>query len=155
MAAERLCESCGASEVPLRRGRCHTCYQRWEASRPIGVGASCTACGDRRRVHLKLVEFGERWITLCHNCSAEAHQLEPHPNSIDALREGLSRDRRQQVRRVRRIDHTDYCDERRQHERRLSEDEPQDDHWLDAEGLIIGAFDQGTPTDEATQIVEV
>ena len=121
----------------------------------MGVGASCAACADRRRSHLKLVELGERWITLCHNCSAEVSHLDPGPRSIEALRERLTRDRRQRVRRNRAIDHSDYCDERRQTERRHAESTSNEDQWLDAEEYIIGTLEQDSVNEEQTQIVEL
>ncbi len=70
-------------------------------ARPIGVGALCSGCGDRRTVHLRYFELetkertaGGRWIVLCHNCTAVAHKMKPQPRSIEGLKMRLQRDRR-------------------------------------------------------------
>jgi hypothetical protein len=97
-------------------------------SRPVGVGASCVSCGNRRHeqlrhfeVGLRLNAAGGRWTVLCHNCAASADRLQPVPRSIDALCQRLSRDRRWQDRRYDRA-HRDPHAERRagdlRHERR-------------------------------------
>ena len=87
--------------VALRRGRCPSCYDKWVRARPIGLGAGCAGCEDRRRVHLRYYEVGfrtntpgGRWIVLCHNCAAVADSLDPQPRSIEGLKMRLKRDRR-------------------------------------------------------------
>ena len=51
--------------------------RRVGAQRPVGVGASCAGCDNRRHAHLRHFELGlrgnapgGRWIMLCHNCAA-------------------------------------------------------------------------------------
>ena len=51
------CSVCGAAVTELRRGRCWGCYTRWAESRPVGRGASCAVCHEKRRAQLKLVEL--------------------------------------------------------------------------------------------------
>ena len=50
------CEVCGAQVATLRRGRCWICYVRWADARPVGLGAKCAICSDRRRENLRMVE---------------------------------------------------------------------------------------------------
>jgi len=99
-------------------------------ARPVGAGASCVACGNRRREQLRHFEIGlrlntagGRWTILCHNCTATAETLSPPPRSVDALCERLSRDRRWNERRVDR-GHVDPHAEKRagdmRHDRRLN-----------------------------------
>jgi hypothetical protein len=98
---------CGGCAKPppdgtvLRRGRCITCYEAWVRARPVGQGANCAACNDRRRVHLRHYELGlrtnskdGRWVILCHNCAAAADSIKPPPRSIEGLKMRLQRDRR-------------------------------------------------------------
>jgi hypothetical protein len=104
------CGGCG--EPPgdgraLRRGRCDRCYDAWVRARPVGVGASCAGCDDRRHAHLRHYEIflrqnvpGGRWVILCHNCCAVADKLKPPPRSIEQLRMRIARDRRFGERRV-------------------------------------------------------
>jgi hypothetical protein len=85
----------------LRRGRCEACYLAWVKARPVGQGANCAGCNDRRRLHLRHYELGMRssapggrWIILCHNCSAVADAMKPVPKSVEGLKMRLQRDRR-------------------------------------------------------------
>lgn len=127
---------CGACTQPplggetLRRGRCVRCYEKWVRARPVGVGACCVACNNRRREQLRHYEIGlrlnaagGRWTVLCHNCAATADTFEPVPRSVDALCQRLGRDRRWQERRYDR-GHVDPHAERRagdlRHDRRLN-----------------------------------
>jgi hypothetical protein len=130
----------------LRRGRCLHCYERWVRARPIGVGASCVGCGNRRveqlrhyEVGLKLNAAGGRWTILCHNCAATADGFDPTPRSVDGLTQRLARDRRWRDRRYDRA-HRDPCAERRasdrHRERRLNTRELFDATEL-AEELVI------------------
>jgi hypothetical protein len=70
-------------------------------ARPVGQGAACAACDDRRHDHLRHFELGlrqnapgGRWVVLCHNCVAVAESLTPPPRSIEGLKMRLYRDRR-------------------------------------------------------------
>ncbi|MCA9668210.1 MAG: hypothetical protein KC503_21600 [Myxococcales bacterium] len=137
------CEACGARANFLRRGRCSICYLRWAETRPVGVGAACSVCGDRRRHNLKLVEFQTRWVPMCHNHAARAFQLQPMPTTIDGLRQRLARDRRWRDRRNKQPDARLIKKERRVGERRVPPG--YDDSWMDAEELIIEIIDAGEP----------
>jgi hypothetical protein len=96
----KTCEVCAARVGELRRGRCWGCYSRWVESRPVGLGAACVSCGERRRGYLKQVELLRTWLPMCHNCAGRATQLSPMPNTLDEIRARLSRDRRAADRRA-------------------------------------------------------
>ena len=102
----------------LRRGRCWGCYGRWVDSRPVGLGASCRFCGERRRSHLKSVELLGAWVPTCHNCSARIGALMPLPQSVAAIREALIRERRREPRRGGKADGRVFPYERRDEDRR-------------------------------------
>ena len=91
------CGGCGAEAVALRRGRCSSCYARWVRLRPVGVGATCASCGDRRLVHLRHFELHALWVVLCHNCCARADGVSPLPRSLDGLIHVLKRNRRSSI----------------------------------------------------------
>ena len=146
----QVCEVCGARAATLRRGRCWICYVRWADDRPVGLGASCAVCYDRRRENLRLIEFQGAWLPMCHNCSAKTLRLSPVPRSIDGVRQRLSRDRRWKSRRQRRKDHRIFAFERRDDEWRRPR-EP-DSEWLDAEDLIVEIQDAEDLPTEATSI---
>jgi hypothetical protein len=63
-------------------------------ARPVGIGAACASCGDRRLVHLRHFEMRGLWLVLCHNCCARAERVNPPPRSVDALLSTLRRERR-------------------------------------------------------------
>ena len=118
------------TDGPLRRGRCTRCYEAWAKARPVGVGASCAACDDRRMIHLRHWELslrgnapGGRWLVLCHNCVAAADAMDPPPRSIEGLKMRLARERRWGDRRaeaVGRPSARDAAYERRAGDRRES-----------------------------------
>ena len=112
------CGTCGAQVIELRRGRCWGCYQRWVESRPVGRGATCTVCFEKRRDQLKLVELHGRSMPLCHGCGARIARMDDVPESIDGLRQALRRDRRYADKRVGKVDHRIFPRERRVGERR-------------------------------------
>ena len=74
------CGVCGAAVTELRRGRCWGCYTRWAESRPVGRGASCIVCGEKRRAQLKLVELHGRSLPFCHGCAAQVMRLPEVPD---------------------------------------------------------------------------
>lgn len=115
----QTCEVCSASVSELRRGRCWGCYQSWVGSRPVGLGALCCMCGDRRHGLLKSVELLGAWVPICHNCSALAKSLQPMPQTISAIRETLNRDRRDTERRWGKRDSRVFRYNRRGDERRI------------------------------------
>jgi len=124
------CGGCGQppTDATLRRGRCVRCYEAWVKARPVGLGANCAACDDRRIAHLRYWELGVRanapggrWIVLCHNCAAAAEKMDPLPRSLDGLRMRLLRERRWGDRRaeaVGRASARDAAFERREGDRR-------------------------------------
>lgn len=113
------CGTCGAQVIELRRGRCWGCYTRWVESRPVGRGATCTVCFEKRRDQLKLVELHGRSVPLCHGCSARVLRLDEVPETIDLLRVALRRDRRIADKRAgTKVDHRIFPRERRVGERR-------------------------------------
>ena len=103
----------------LRRGRCWGCYSRWAESRPVGRGAACTICLEKRRTQLRLVELKGRSLPFCHGCGAQILRMAEVPDSIDELRHALRRDRRDGDRRDgETIDQRIFPRERRVGERR-------------------------------------
>jgi hypothetical protein len=107
------CEVCGAMVVELRRNRCWGCYSKWAASRPVGLGASCVMCGERRRECLKQVELLRAWLPMCHNCGARTAEMSPLPSTVDEIRQRLHRERRRKDRRIGRPDTRVFPRERR------------------------------------------
>lgn len=112
------CEVCSAQVRELRRGRCWGCYSRWVSSRPIGLGASCRLCGERRRSYLRSIELLGSWAPACHSCAERLAQLHPMPRSLAGVREALRRERRQHERRAPEADETVSLLERRAGDRR-------------------------------------
>ena len=112
------CEVCSAPVSELRRGRCWGCYSRWVEARPVGIGAACCICAERRRDYLKSVELLRSWVPMCHNCAGRAGKLEPLPQSLAGIRRALRRDRRVADRRAGRPDTRVYPRERRAGDRR-------------------------------------
>lgn len=94
------CEVCGAQVHELRRGRCWGCYSRWAEARPVGFGATCRICGERRSGHLRSVELLGAWTPVCHTCAARVAALDPMPRSMAGLRDALRRERRHIERRA-------------------------------------------------------
>jgi hypothetical protein len=113
------CGVCKANVTELRRGRCWGCYTRWAESRPVGRGASCVICGEKRRIQLKLVELQARSLPFCHGCAAQVMRLAELPETIEELRQALRRDRRDDDRRAgKKADGRIFPRERRVGERR-------------------------------------
>jgi hypothetical protein len=113
------CSVCGAAVTELRRGRCWGCYTRWAEARPVGRGAACVVCGEKRRAQLKLVEIQRRSLPFCHGCAAQVMRLPDLPPTIEELRHALRRDRRVADRRTgTKIDQRMFPRERRVGERR-------------------------------------
>jgi hypothetical protein len=113
------CGVCGAAVTELRRGRCWGCYSRWVEARPVGRGATCTICHEKRRAHLKLVELKGRSLPFCHACAAQVVRLPDVPETLDELRHELRRERRDADRRAdEKIDQRIFPRERRVGERR-------------------------------------
>ena len=92
---------------------------RWAESRPVGRGAACTVCGEKRRAQLKLVELKGRSLPFCHGCAAQVMRLPEVPVTVEELRQALRRDRRDDDRRgAGKVDQRIFPRERRVGERR-------------------------------------
>ncbi len=117
------CDVCSANVIELRRGRCWGCYNRWVENRPVGVGAQCCVCGERRREFLRTSELLGGWWPTCYSCSGRIHGLEMVPQSIAEIREVLDRERRGKKpdRRAGNADGRVFQYDRRHGERRLPE----------------------------------
>lgn len=113
------CCVCGANVIELRRGRCWSCYMQWADLRPVGTGATCTVCHERRRDFLRLVEVHNRSVPLCHGCAVRTIKLQQVPPTLHGLRAALRRDRRGDNRREDALDGRIFPRERRVGERRV------------------------------------
>jgi hypothetical protein len=113
------CSICSAQVTELRRGRCWGCYARWVESRPVGRGASCAICHEKRRDQLKLVELHSRSVPLCHGCAARIVRMVPVPDTVEEIRLALRRERREADRRGEGLDRRIFPRERRVGERRM------------------------------------
>lgn len=112
------CEVCSASVKELRRGRCWGCYSRWVEARPVGLGAKCAICTERRRERLKSIELLGAWMPVCFNCSGRASTLAPMPQTIAGIRKALDRERRLRDRRFGKKDTRVFQYDRRSNDRR-------------------------------------
>jgi len=112
------CGVCAARVVELRRGRCWGCYTRWGESRPVGLGAACVICDERRRGELRLLELHGRSHPFCHSCAGRIARLESVPATLLAIRQLLTRERRETERRGGSEDARIFPRERRVGERR-------------------------------------
>lgn len=150
------CEVCNAKVAELRRGRCWGCYARWVDARPVGAGARCVTCPERRRRVLKMVELLGGWHPMCFNCAGQILQLVPMPPTLTALREAVSRERRRDDRRIGKPDTRVFRYERRVGDRRLAGDgydRIEDEMIVE---VVIGAADPepeaGGAGDDVTRI---
>ena len=148
----QTCHVCGAQTPILRRGRCPVCYLRWAQQRPVGLGASCIICGERRYDHLQMVEFQLRWLPMCFSCSGRGFRLHPLPMTLDELRQRLERNRRDDERRFDAPDRRIFQINRRGEERR-SDEPPGGIECLDASDLIVEILEEEMEG-EATCIVD-
>ena len=114
------CEICSAKVSELRRGRCWGCYARWVDARPVGSGARCITCSEKRHKVLRAVELFGGWQAMCFNCAGQLLHIAPLPDTLAALREAISRERRRSDRRDGRQDTRVFRYERRVGSRRLS-----------------------------------
>lgn len=117
--ATHECDVCGANVLELRRGRCWGCYARWVDARPVGLGARCVVCNERRRRLLRSTELHGSWYPTCYSCAGQAMQLDPQPQTIAELKAILRRDRRSADRRTGKPDTRVFQWERRVGDRRL------------------------------------
>ncbi len=145
------CEVCSAKVHELRRGRCWGCYGRWVESRPVGLGARCLTCPEKRRKVLRMVELFGGWQPMCFNCAGQLLMLDPMPTTIAELRMAVSRERRRTDRRAGKPDKRVFRYERRVGERRtLRGDDamPIDDDMI----IEIVGSDGGIDFDDITSI---
>jgi hypothetical protein len=112
------CQTCGTRVSELRRGRCWGCYSRWQEARPVGRGASCAVCAERRRSELRLAELHGRSRAVCHSCAGQMARLSKVPDSLPEIRALLRRERREGDRRDGSDDGRIFPRERRVGERR-------------------------------------
>jgi hypothetical protein len=147
------CEVCNARVHELRRGRCWGCYSRWVDSRPVGIGARCVTCFEKRRRVLKTVELFGAWQTMCFNCAGQLLHLAPMPSTLAELRERVSRERRTRDRRIGKADSRVFRYERRVGERRAG----REDYPLVDDDMIIEVTleTSGLDLEELTQIREL
>jgi hypothetical protein len=87
-------------------------------ARPVGLGARCTTCNEKRRRFLKTVELFGSWKPMCFNCHGVIGLLDPMPQTITLLKEAVSRERRKRDRRWGKPDSRVFVYERRVGERR-------------------------------------
>jgi hypothetical protein len=112
------CDVCGAKVHETRRGRCWGCYTRWVESRPVGYGAKCLSCGERRRRLLRSVELWGGWQPMCFSCAGRALILDPMPDTVAELKAVLNRERRGNDRRIGKLDSRVFQYDRRVGQRR-------------------------------------
>jgi hypothetical protein len=139
----------------LRRGRCWGCYERWVETRPVGLGARCVTCPEKRRRFLKTVELFGNWKPMCFNCAGVLLILDPMPKTISLLREAISRERRSRDRRWGKPDTRVFVYERRVGERRSGRDDypsVEDDMIIE---VTFDAAREGHDQDYITQIREL
>lgn len=145
-----ICEVCNARVSELRRGRCWGCYGRWVDTRPVGVGARCITCHEKRRRCLKMVELHGGWKPMCFNCAGQILDMQPLPTTIAGLKAAVSRERRKLDRRVGKADSRVFKYERRVGERRDGRDAPP----IDDDMIIEVTYEPEGPQDfeDLTQI---
>lgn len=142
-----VCEVCNATVSELRRGRCWGCYRQWADDRPVGVGARCVTCSERRRRVLRTVELFGSWKPMCFNCVGQVLALDPMPMTIAGLRERVSRERRRTDRRLgSKRDGRVFCTERRVGERRVDQYVAIDDDMIIeiCYDPVVDGFDEPT-----------
>jgi hypothetical protein len=152
------CTVCRASVHELRRGRCWGCYARWVDARPVGLGARCVTCDEKRRRFLKMTELFGMWRPMCFNCDGQLAQLDPMPLSLEALRIAVSRERRRRDRRVGKSDSRVFQYERRVGDRRTGREtypHVDDDMIIEVTIEADASGDEGADFDDLTQIREL
>jgi hypothetical protein len=85
---DKTCAECRKASRRLRKGRCDACYMRLYRNGEPSAGASCAACGERRRPVLVMAEIGGTAEVLCGNCSLVLLRARPR---IDTLAELIAR----------------------------------------------------------------
>jgi len=152
------CEVCNAKVSELRRGRCWGCYARWVDAKPVGLGAHCITCSEKRRRVLKSVELFGGWQPMCFSCAGQALHLDPLPTTIAGLADALSRERRRQDRRIGKSDTRVFKYERRVGDRRYGRSDEQlidDDMIIEITVGPIENDDSDVDFEDMTQIREL
>jgi hypothetical protein len=151
-----ICEVCRARVSELRRGRCWGCYERWVEARPVGFGARCLVCPEKRRRFLKSVELFASWRPMCFNCAGVLSQLDAIPKTLEAIKAAIDRERRRRDRRWGKPDSRVFVYERRAGQRRSGRD---DGPTVEDDMVIEVTFDIGAELaaelDDITQIREL
>ncbi len=137
----------------LRRGRCWGCYGRWVDSRPVGAGARCSTCSEKRRRFLKSVELFGQWQPMCFNCAGQLLDLDPMPPTIAALRLAISRERRARDRRIGKTDSRVFRYERRVGQRRT--DSREDCPAVDEDMIIEVSYEVAIDHDEFDDLTQI
>jgi hypothetical protein len=145
------CDVCHAKVSETRRGRCWGCYNRWAEARPVGVGARCVVCGERRRRVLRSIELLGAWQPACFNCHGQVLALDGVPATVADIRDRLERERRRCDRRVGKADSRVFRYERRVGERRGPTGEVAASEWptIDDDMIVEIVLDDG-PADAAS-----
>jgi len=145
------CDVCSAKVSELRRGRCWGCYNRWVDARPVGMGARCVSCGERRRRVLRSIELLGAWQPLCFNCHGQALALDPMPPTLAELKVALERERRTRDRRFGKADTRVFRYERRVGERRATREDgqPIDDDMIVEITVELGDVSQNDNADHS------
>jgi hypothetical protein len=151
------CVVCNARVGELRRGRCWGCYARWVDARPVGMGAKCVTCPEKRRRVLRAVELYGSWKPMCFNCAGQLLHLAPMPATMAELRLAVSRERRRTDRRWGKPDTRVFRYERRVGERRTSRDDfpPIEDEMIIEVALDDRPTDEGMEFEDLTSIREL
>jgi hypothetical protein len=152
------CDVCGAKVTELRRGRCWGCYNRWVDARPVGLGARCVACSERRRRVLRSVELLGSWQPVCFNCHGQIHALATVPPTLVELKIVLERERRNRERRIGKPDTRVFRYERRVGQRRVSREDAELDLAIDDDMIVeitIEAADHAEVFEDLTMIREL
>ncbi|MCB9563049.1 MAG: hypothetical protein H6708_21800 [Kofleriaceae bacterium] len=130
------CDVCGAKVQETRRGRCWGCYARWVDARPVGYGAKCLVCSERRRRMLRSIELWGGWQPMCFTCSGQLGHVDPVPRTVAELKEAISRERRKVDRRVGKADSRVFQYERRVGQRRAGRVDSDDCPSIDDDMII-------------------
>jgi hypothetical protein len=151
------CVVCNARVGELRRGRCWGCYARWVDARPVGMGAKCVTCPEKRRRVLRAVELYGSWKPMCFNCAGQLLHLAPMPATMAELRLAVSRERRRTDRRWGKPDTRVFRYERRVGERRTSREDfpPIEEEMIIEVSLDERPADDGMEFEDLTSIREL
>jgi hypothetical protein len=112
-------------------------------------------CADRRRDNLRSVELLGSWMPVCHNCAARVMKLEPLPQSIGAIRNTLSRDRRYKARRFGKEESRVFPRERRSDDRRSVRQLDNDDSVVIDDEMVMDIEELGAPREAGEDLTRI